>query len=137
MNARVAIPSREDYPELQFALAEVGHERAVAGYPPFTMLPHEPSWLEAVAPAPEMVGRHVLAQVRAELPLIPMMVETGPPYLQGGGHSACTPRPRLRGPRECFFQSSEHRGGGICFSIRAVPSCRDRHAARKRGVDLP
>ena len=81
-------PTAADFPEQARAVARFGATHGIPGTGVGLCIPREPRWLEAVALRPDLVARHLEAQLFCALKCIPVMTGMGLPYLFGGGDMA-------------------------------------------------
>ena len=81
--------SSEDFPDVLYALKQVGAQREVRGPGVGTAIPvNEPAWLEAMLLRPDLVGRYLDAQVTTSIKNIEMLAPMGIRLFFGGGDFA-------------------------------------------------
>lgn len=82
-------PSLEQFPEIAFALREIGDTHAVRCTGPWTALPlGRPDWLEATVLRPDLVARLLDAQVVVSIRNIELLSRAGGRLFFGGGDMA-------------------------------------------------
>jgi uroporphyrinogen decarboxylase len=82
-------PSEARFADVLRVVEEFGDEFAVRSGGPWTCIPYEdPGWLEAIALAPDLVGRFLDTQVITSIKNIDFLVERGVKLFFGGGDMA-------------------------------------------------